>query len=186
MTAKELALKLNGREYGNEITSAEEASAKEAGLVVVFGASDDLIEFRGAIDDEVDCYEGGIAHIGNQGVFRSPDNCDECGLCEYVKNEKDGCVTISARWYKGDYAWSYRTEIPHETFEILEDGERYCRGIVFSIEDLEPASKYLPEEMERYFNLLRGVSVSSYLPTPVKQQLTEFISYLESEVTANE
>ena len=42
MTAKELAELLNGREYGNEITSDEEKLAKESGLVVVFGYSDDM------------------------------------------------------------------------------------------------------------------------------------------------
>ena len=33
--------------------------------------------------------------------------------------------------------WCYKTDIPHETFMIYDDGEPYCRGIVFSIEDLK-------------------------------------------------
>ena len=44
---KEFANRLNGREYGQELTPAEAQRAKEAGIVVVFGASDDLMEFRG-------------------------------------------------------------------------------------------------------------------------------------------
>lgn len=32
--------------------------------------------------------------------------------------------------------WTYKTEIPHEEFNIWEDGELYCVGIVFSIKDL--------------------------------------------------
>lgn len=32
--------------------------------------------------------------------------------------------------------WAYVTEIPHETFMVYEDGESYCRGIVFSIDDV--------------------------------------------------
>ena len=32
--------------------------------------------------------------------------------------------------------WSYETDIPHETFNIYEDGEVWCVGIVFSVEDL--------------------------------------------------
>lgn len=52
---------LNGREYGDEITREEEAMAKAHGLVVVFGYSDDNMEFCGAITDEVGCYDGGYA-----------------------------------------------------------------------------------------------------------------------------
>ena len=32
--------------------------------------------------------------------------------------------------------WTYETDIPHETFMIYEDGDSYCRGIVFSINDI--------------------------------------------------
>src|SRR5438876_9739640 len=58
MTREELAEKLNGREYGADISDAEEQLAKDAGLVVVFGYSDDNVEFRGAIHDEHGCYDG--------------------------------------------------------------------------------------------------------------------------------
>lgn len=57
MTAKELAEMLSGRKYGMEITSEEARAAKDAGLVVVYGYSDDNVEFRGAIDEEVGAYE---------------------------------------------------------------------------------------------------------------------------------
>lgn len=45
---KKWAEKLDGRKYGNELTRDEEKKLKDLGLVVVFGASDDLCEFRGA------------------------------------------------------------------------------------------------------------------------------------------
>lgn len=44
---------------GNELTRDEEELARENNLVVVFGYSDDCAEFRGAIADEVDCFDGG-------------------------------------------------------------------------------------------------------------------------------
>lgn len=47
MTAKELAEMLSGRKYGMEITSEEARAAKDAGLVVVYGYSDDNVEFAG-------------------------------------------------------------------------------------------------------------------------------------------
>ena len=77
MNAKELAAKLNGREYLQEITRGEAELAKASGLVVVYGASDDLIEFRGAIRDEGDCYDGGTVLIDAKGVLPSWDEASE-------------------------------------------------------------------------------------------------------------
>ena len=58
MIKEELAALINGREYTHELTDKEK-SAKDARLVVVFGASEDLMEFRGAINDECGAYGGG-------------------------------------------------------------------------------------------------------------------------------
>ena len=140
MDAKELAAKLNGREYCREITDEEVRQAKEAGLVVVFGASDDLIEFRGAIRDEGDCYDGGTVLIDTKGVLPSWDSASESEETaqEYFER-KAKARTITALWAKEPgYTWTYKTDIPHETFEIVEDGEPYCRGIVFNIGDISP------------------------------------------------
>jgi hypothetical protein len=37
---------------------------------------------------------------------------------------------------EGDYSWTYATEIPHATFEVIEDDGPYCRGIVFALADV--------------------------------------------------
>lgn len=134
MNAKELAQLLNGRECRNEITSDEEKLAKENNLVVVFGESDDLMEFRGAIDDEVDCYDGGTAYLTKKGVIQN--ECDD-KYCPYFEELQEQAEQIHAIWDNGDYLWSYKTDIPHETFEIFEDGEKECQGIVFSMNDLK-------------------------------------------------
>jgi len=48
---------------------------------------------------------------------------------------------VDALWAKEDgYSWTYRTDIPHATFEIVEDGEPYCRGIVIDVADLGGAA----------------------------------------------
>jgi len=125
MTAKELAQALNNRQYGSEITPELEAKAKQHNLVVVFGGSDDLCEFRGAIYDEAGCYGGGEIYFTKDGHFTDLDD-DE----ELAPNK------IQAIWCKGDYSWAYATDIPHETFDILEvDEDPYCQGIVFSLDD---------------------------------------------------
>lgn len=47
MEARELANKLYGRAYGDSFDDVLE-EAKQSGLVIVTGASDDLMEFNGA------------------------------------------------------------------------------------------------------------------------------------------
>ena len=136
MNAKELAEKLDGREIGAEITTDEAEQAKAKGLAVVFGASDDLMEFRGAVDDEVDAYEGCTARINKAGIVQTPD-CSLGADCKYFKASLKGVKEIKAVWCgDGKAPWSYETEIPHEEFNIFEDGELYCTGIVFSMEDV--------------------------------------------------
>lgn len=136
MTAIDFAAKLNGREIYSELSPAEGTEAKQNGLVVVFGASDDLVEFRGAIDDEVGCYGGGKILVTKTGVLQTPD----CGQdeCPYFAIAKRAAKEITAKWCETDDAcWTFETGIPHETFEVFEDETLYCIGIVFSIESLK-------------------------------------------------
>ena len=135
MNKEQLAAQLDGREYGKEITKEEEAQAKAAGLVVVFGYSDDNMELRGAIYDELGCYNGGTAYLDKHGLIQS--DCDQGEDCPYFKRAQASAVTINAEWGKNGYSWTYKTDIPHATFEIVEDGEKFCRGIVFSLADME-------------------------------------------------
>ena len=46
MTAKTLAEMLNGMEYPMTVPTELENEAKREGLVIVYGASDDLMEFE--------------------------------------------------------------------------------------------------------------------------------------------
>ena len=138
MTTKELAKILDGAEYGLRECKAEIELAKENGIVIVYGASDDLMEFRGAIEDEVGVYEGGIARITRNGVMQSNYDCDDCDDCQYYKAAVKNCDSIKAIWCPEgtDFAWMYETDIPHEVFRVLEDGEHYCMGIVFYLADV--------------------------------------------------
>lgn len=133
MNNKELAALLNNREYREEITRDEEAQAKHAGLVVVFGASDDLMEFRGAIHEELDAYEGTTAYLDADGLVVNECNNEHC---PYARKLAATAKKIKAVWDKDGYSWVYETDIPHESFDIVEDGEKYCRGIVFSLDEV--------------------------------------------------
>lgn len=136
MDIKDFAEYLNGREYGYpQFASGEVRIAKDNGFVIVYGASDDLIEFEGAICDEGGCFDGGRVYF----------NCD--GVCQDEEEKKNYPNWIEALWCEdsirddegGIITWTYRTDIPHETFMIYDEGEPYCRAIVFSINDLKEA-----------------------------------------------
>lgn len=138
MNAAELAAQLNGREYRHEVTREEAVAAKAAGLVIVYGASDDLMEFEGAIHDEAGVYDGGAVLVDAKGMLDRSQIDDDDGeaIADYVARKK-GARQIEALWAKeGDYSWTYKTDIPHATFEVVEDGEPYCRGLVFAVADL--------------------------------------------------
>lgn len=135
MIEKEIAEKLDGIEYAEEISKDIIEYAKENGIVIVFGASDDLMEFRGAINDEAGCYGGGPVYFNRSGELRSL--CDSKD-CPYFDAMRKKASKINAIWDSEGYSWVYETDIPHETFEILEDGEKYCRGIVFSVDAIDP------------------------------------------------
>lgn len=136
MTKEEMAAVLNGRQMGEEIEPEDVDSLKWSGLVAVFGASDDLIEFRGAFSDEGGCYDGGSFLIDAQGILPSYESCETEEEAEEYFKRKPHAKRIYANWETDGYSWTYEFEIPHATFEIFEDGDRYCRGIIFSVEDL--------------------------------------------------
>lgn len=126
------AQRLNGRQIGHEISTDEQAEAKEKRLVVVFGYSDDCAEFRGSIYDEVGIGEINLTSNGkllDRGQLEGLLRLQEDGLAREV-----GIRVITAKFTNEGH--SYETDIPHAPFEIMEDGELYCRGIVFSIDDL--------------------------------------------------
>lgn len=137
MTAKELARILDGRQYLHEITIEEKNEAKAAGLVVVYGASDDLIELEGAIYDEHGaCGDmGGTVYLTKTGMFRKPnDLCGEVPDCPYCKAAMEDCKKIHGVF--ADEGWEFTTDIPCERFTIYEDEGVYGEGLVFSINDL--------------------------------------------------
>jgi hypothetical protein len=142
MTKETLAARLTGREYTNEITEAEEKLAKSAGLVVIFGASDNLCELRGAIDDEVGVYAGGVLLFTADGLLPELDRDDmevleKHGAAGAVKALRHAAIKIDATWGgEPGYSWTYKTDTPHATFEVMEDGEHYCRGIVIDLKEL--------------------------------------------------
>ena len=140
MTPQEFAALLNGRQYMHEITKEEEAQAKALGIVVMCGYSDDNVELRGAVDDEVSAYEGTTLRMTRLGLLPDWDRLvenenDEAIYEDYFLKKHAGFKEIEAVWCPKDIntSWAFRTEIPHATFDVMEGDELFCRGIVFSL-----------------------------------------------------
>ncbi len=130
---------LNNTEYDEVLRGAEFKNTLLAvarlGCVVAFGISDDLAEFHGAWGDEFDAYGGKVVYISKGGPIIN--RCEDED-CPYYKEEIEMGTPIKFVWRaSGDYAWTIETDIPHRTFDILEDGEKFSRGIVFSVEELK-------------------------------------------------
>lgn len=132
MNINELAKLLDGRDRGEEITRAEIRMADKLGFTVVFGYSDDNAELVGAIDEEIGCFGGSVIYLDGQQTLAG---CEE--ECSHWRLAKEKCKTITAVWDDGSgISWTYETDIPHAEFDIMEDGNVYCRGIVFDINNL--------------------------------------------------
>lgn len=141
MTPKEAAAMLDGVEYVHPVEAklkAMEADLLNSGLVVCYGASDDLLEFYGTFDDEVGAWDGTTVHVDASGLLKS--ECDEGADCPYFKKSLATAETITAEWcpkdVEGDPSWLVKTAIPHERFKIMEDGAVFGIGIVFKADDI--------------------------------------------------
>lgn len=135
MDIKKFAHLINNRECGDEITTEEEKIAQENNWAVVFGASDDLCELRGCLNDEYDCFDGGELYLNSHGVILLND--EKCDNCVSLKKVIENSYKINILWCENEFLWSYQTEIPHETFVINKDCKPYCQGIVFDMKDLK-------------------------------------------------
>lgn len=79
MIPEEAAATLDGRRYGDELPDGFETQLKDAGLVAVFGYSDDNMELRGAIHDEVGAWNGVTVALDDKGLVKS--KCEEGEAC---------------------------------------------------------------------------------------------------------
>jgi hypothetical protein len=136
MTAKEMAARINGREYQNETTKEDCELAKQSGLVIAYGASDDLLELEGAVVDELGAWDGTERYINvDEATVFNKDGEDYCEKC-FVRMNK---IKIVARWCPPalNTSWLVITDNLFEPFDIMENGELYCRGCVFELKTIE-------------------------------------------------
>jgi hypothetical protein len=111
--------------------------AINSGLVIVFGSSNDRMVIEGAIGDDLEAMGGRTISVYKYSVLGSKDDIhNDKDLNKWLKN-KSASKEIDAMWACDDnYSWTYKTDIPHATFAILKAGSSYCRGIVFSVDEI--------------------------------------------------
>ncbi|WP_067097845.1 hypothetical protein [Marinomonas atlantica] len=136
MNIIELTNKLNGTQYPLRISSEMRESLKKSNLLIIYGASDDLIEFDGAFRDEVGVHDGGHVLIHREGILGNRDELDTDDELMQWLDHKAASKEVEAVWCNGEFSWSYKTQIPHTTFEILDGEEKYCLGMVISTLDI--------------------------------------------------
>lgn len=142
MTKETLAAQLNGREYLQEITPTEALEAKASKLLVIFGASDDLIELRGASDDEAGAWDGRELLIRRDGEMLPDLEREDITILEKhsalarVQELRAQAVKITAKWDEGGYSWLLETTFQHAAFDIMEGAEKYCRGLVIDLKEI--------------------------------------------------
>lgn len=140
---EQLAEKLNGIEY-REYALLEDLAktARDHGLIILIGASDDYAELYGSFRDEAHgLYDGGEIVLHRfAGVYQNSCDNDDC---PHESKLREQCSKIKAIWCPKDAggkiiaSWSYETDIPHSVFDVMEDSDIYCKAIVFSLKDLK-------------------------------------------------
>lgn len=150
LTKEALACMLEGNEYLNEITKEQEQSAKENNLLVIFGHSDDGVQFRGVVNDEEGAYGGTTLYllkkgeqfcIADDGTDRTYRLAHKVSLLPHNDDfpVNENARVIEVKWGEGaktDPVWQIETTLPHVKFVIREDGEPFSEGIVIDMDEI--------------------------------------------------
>lgn len=142
MNKYELARLLNGREYLEEMSKEEEKMAHDNDLIVIFGQSDDLVEFRGRIYDEIDAYDGVDFLIASPGELIPDDPDDENSFTRVkdytavpIEMEATGILNTFRAVFapnKIDLSWMIIGG-DGAPFIIYDDDQPYCMGVVVTL-----------------------------------------------------
>ena len=121
LTKEKLAEILHGRNYLEETTRPIEIIAKENNLVICFGGRLDIIKFKGSVEELFEI---------NEDIYFDKKLANFGFENEYPNHIKITC-------YENDCFWNYKANFPVATFDIFEGRDLYCKGLVFSLEDLK-------------------------------------------------
>ncbi|WP_298505104.1 hypothetical protein [uncultured Sphaerochaeta sp.] len=131
-TKETIAETLNMSEYiGFRLQDDLKEQCRKSNLVVIYGYSDDLVEFDGAIEKEIDMYERREFFINFYGHVKKkarkmaiPHKC----LAKFCEDGHPG--------------WVIEPSFPHAKFSLVRDGEITGQGAVI---DLIELMRYNPQ-----------------------------------------
>ena len=157
-TIEDLAKLLDGNEYRDELDNEYnidvEDICRKNKWVIVFGASDDLIEFRGFIDDEDGAWDGALMKLVKPGDFYMEDEdaetykksneykfvpISESELKDIQNNRYQNTCVVEMLWdpKDSDASWQVNIkDVPFAKFNIMEDGELYCEAAIVDLSKL--------------------------------------------------
>ncbi len=155
---EDLAKLLDGNEYGDELDNEYnidvEAICRKNKWVIVFGYSDDLIEFRGFIDGEDGAWDGALMKLVKPGDFYMEDedeetykkskeytfvSINESELKEIQNNGYQNICVVEMLWSPNDSnaSWQVNSKgAPFVRFNIMEDEELYCEAAIIDLSKL--------------------------------------------------
>ena len=145
ITLNEFAAMLHGRDCQPNMTPDERLLAEQKGFVVVYGDSDDRVEFEGAIRAEgytnpLVCPAGVLA-LTEDGKLLDEDSDL---YTEYIRENRN--VINVFYCCKDGLNWVFESEIPHETFLTYDGGyneeyadfdDGFARCMVFDVSALK-------------------------------------------------
>ena len=133
MNKEKLAKLITGSNYPFRLNKKLKELISNTNLIIVYGLSDDLMEFEGAIRGEINCFGGGTAYFHKYNLIKN--ECEDSDCC-YFRKIVENKPKIKAIWNRDNILWTYKTDICHSTFDIIKDNEIYCRGLVFNQNDI--------------------------------------------------
>jgi len=147
ISLEEFAAMLHGRDCQPNLTAEELLLAKKRGFVVVYGDSDDRVEFEGAIREEGhtdpllrNC-PAGVLVLSEDGELLDDDS--EL-YAEYVRENRNIITVFYCE--KDGLNWAFESTISHETFLTYDGGydeecadfdDGFARCMVFELSALK-------------------------------------------------
>ena len=142
MNSYTLSQKINGRQLGEELTKEEDLAAAHAGLLVVYGYSDDNLEFRGIYYDEVYCY---LREVNSSETFYFVLDGETLEQVQQpdLTGQSTRYLEVTATWCPQDVdtSWLITCNVKSCSFDVMEDiaapYDTFCKGIVVDVEDIK-------------------------------------------------
>jgi Leucine-rich repeat (LRR) protein len=197
ISLKEFADILNGRDCQPNLTPDELLLAQKRGFVVVYGDSDDRVEFDGAIRAEGHTnpfnkdIPAGVLALSEDGELLDEDS--EL-YAEYAKENRN---VINVFYCSRDgLNWAFESNIPHETFMTYDGGydeeyddldDGFARCVVFELSSLKRTGKTITIA-EQVINAdvvrldINGKSIRDLSPLR-ELSCIEYLSLEENELT---